>query len=236
MLASRLVSPLTFFCRLWFKRRPVRRLGLHWRHLSASSSRNGNGACHAQHSATSSRLTSFAPLSPPLFHLLAPTTSLAHRLGLLQGYFYSGILIGPAIAPAIGGVMTEYVPNGYGWRAMQWVLFGMGAVVTTLCYFFFPETSHERGIDVIRADRRREEEEERKEGVVARGEKKGLLARLSRDVVWLNPITPLRLLLLPHILCIVSDLRCTRLRSLAELSLPCRACAQASSCSQPTRS
>ncbi|KAL8292498.1 hypothetical protein RQP46_001110 [Phenoliferia psychrophenolica] len=65
----------------------------------------------------------------------------------LTGLFYSGILVGPAIAPAIGGVLTEYVYEG--WRAMQWLLFAMGACASVLVYFALPETSHARGIDLI---------------------------------------------------------------------------------------
>jgi MFS family permease len=113
-----------------------------------------------------------------------------------QGYYYSGILIGPAVAPALAGVLTEYVkPAGYGWRAMQWLLFAMGVVASLLCLFCFPETAHERGIDLIREERRRE-----------RGETTARKMGWWEDsvFVWLNPLAPLRLLMLPHILAMVS--------------------------------
>ena len=74
-----------------------------------------------------------------------------------MGVFYSGILIGPAVAPAVAGVLTEYVkPDGRGWRAMQWLLFAMGVSASVLCTVCLPETAHQRGVDLIKEEKRKE--------------------------------------------------------------------------------
>ena len=136
-----------------------------------------------------------------------------------------GILVGPAIAPAIGGVLTEYVHEG--WRAMQWLLFAMGACASVLVvrtppsvcgnlasptpsqYFALPETSHARGVDLIRAERAERREEARRErkerGEEDAVESTGWWHRLTSDwvVVWINPLAPLKLLAQPHILAMV---------------------------------
>lgn len=109
-----------------------------------------------------------------------------------MGYFYGGVLIGPAVAPAVAGVMSEYVkPEGFGWRAMQWLLFAMGVLASGLCVACFPETSHLKGIEVLRAERGEEAQV-------------GRVRKWRRDWVWLNPLEPLKLLMLPHILAMVS--------------------------------
>ena len=65
--------------------------------------------------------------------------------------FQLGVLVGPATAPAIAGLLTEYVkPRGYGWRAMQWLLAGLGVSAFLLVLFTFPETAHARGIDQVK--------------------------------------------------------------------------------------
>ncbi|ORY88374.1 major facilitator superfamily domain-containing protein, partial [Leucosporidium creatinivorum] len=116
-----------------------------------------------------------------------------HRRGAAMGYFYSGILIGPALAPAIAGVLSEYVrPLGSGWRAMQWLLFAMGVVACVLCAVCFPETSHKRGIEVLR-------EERRERGEMEGG---GWVRRVWRDTVFLNPVGSVLLLRQPHILAV----------------------------------
>lgn len=135
-----------------------------------------------------------------------------------MGLFYSGALIGPAVAPAVAGssalpglrkvadedagVLTEYA-KGSGWRAMQWLLFAMGVVASLLVLFFLPETSHVLGVDLIREERKARRAEEEKESRVGRSE--GVWARWTRDwvVVWLNPLAPLKMLLHPHILAMV---------------------------------
>lgn len=161
------------------------------------------------------------------WYVSAPILSLTQTCALTrnivratpQGYFYSGILIGPAVAPALAGILTEYVDSprpDYGWRAMQWLLFAMGVSASALCFFCFPETIHERGIDA----RRREEAEARRREAEKSGEivqsdsgeevdgKATVAMRwwdLRRwEVIWLNPLEPLKLLLLPHILLMVS--------------------------------
>jgi MFS family permease len=54
-------------------------------------------------------------------------------------------LLGPALAPVVGGAMSRY----YSWRIMQLAL-GIGAsIVYTIVIFSLPETSHpgSRGVD-----------------------------------------------------------------------------------------
>ncbi|GAA5876347.1 hypothetical protein JCM8547_008889 [Rhodosporidiobolus lusitaniae] len=130
--------------------------------------------------------------------------------GSAMGLFYLGILVGPATAPAIAGILTGYAhPKGQGWRAMQWLLCGMGVVASLLCFFCFPETAHARGVDVIREERlaRRAEEqgvemEELRVKEDGMRKEMGWLRRWYCDLVWtwLNPISPVRLLLHPNIL------------------------------------
>ncbi|KAK4049269.1 hypothetical protein OIV83_004205 [Microbotryomycetes sp. JL201] len=120
------------------------------------------------------------------------------RRGKAMGSFYAGILIGPAVAPAVAGVLTEYVkPDGTGWRAMQWLLFAMGASGALLCAFCLPETAHQRGVDLIREERKQLAIEEGRNGDVT--EQKPWW-KPDVTIVWMNPLRPLRLLLLPHIL------------------------------------
>ncbi|GAA5972922.1 hypothetical protein JCM11641_004005 [Rhodosporidiobolus odoratus] len=129
--------------------------------------------------------------------------------GTAMGWFYLGILFGPATAPAIAGILTEYAhPIGQGWRAMQWLLMAMGALACLLVFVFFPETAHARGVDIIRQERlinRAEkagvsidvleaEEEEGREGM-------GRVGRWWSECtwVWANPLAPLKLLAHPNI-------------------------------------
>ncbi|GAA5820951.1 hypothetical protein JCM11251_001893 [Rhodosporidiobolus azoricus] len=130
--------------------------------------------------------------------------------GQAMGLFYLGILIGPATAPAIAGILTEYAhPIGQGWRAMQWLLFAMGVLASLLVFFFFPETAHARGIDLIRRERleARAEKEEVDPDQLAEREREersrmGWLRRKWSGFVWVwcNPLAPLRLLVHPNIL------------------------------------
>ncbi|SCV68223.1 BQ2448_344 [Microbotryum intermedium] len=115
--------------------------------------------------------------------------------GTAMGYFYSGILIGPAVAPAIAGLLSEYVKGNYGWRVMQWILCGLGIIVSVLCFLYFPETAHEIPIEGIIEARRQKRADE---GLPTEPRWKSSLM----SFVWLNPLAPLRLLLLPHILSI----------------------------------
>ena len=112
--------------------------------------------------------------------------------GTRMGVFYTGVLVGPATAPGIAGVLTEYVPNGYGWRAMQWLLCGMGGVASLLVLFFLPETIHARGIDAIREQRIAE----------GRVPKEGGSWWSRQVIVVLNPLRGVKLLAQPHILLI----------------------------------
>lgn len=60
--------------------------------------------------------------------------------GRAMGYFYLGPLMGPLLAPIIGGALTE----GFGWRSTSWFLTAYGAVVFVLVLFCIPETLAKR--------------------------------------------------------------------------------------------
>ena len=63
----------------------------------------------------------------------------------------------------------------------------MGTCCFTLVLFFLPETSHSRGVDLLRASRRGE-------------------AKKTWIWVWQNPLRPLKLLKYRNILAIVSNI------------------------------
>ncbi|KAL7623071.1 hypothetical protein AAE478_006750 [Parahypoxylon ruwenzoriense] len=60
--------------------------------------------------------------------------------GRAMGYFYLGPLMGPLIAPIVGGALTE----GFGWRSTVWFLTVYGACVFVLVLFCIPETLAKR--------------------------------------------------------------------------------------------
>ncbi|KZO96853.1 MFS general substrate transporter, partial [Calocera viscosa TUFC12733] len=104
--------------------------------------------------------------------------------GRAMGLMYGGALFGPALAPLVAGLLTEYVPNGYGWRAMQWLLCAMGGLAFTFIVLFLPETAHARGVVAEMEKRRRE-------------------GKQTRFVwVWLDPIKPVWLLRYGNVLTI----------------------------------
>ncbi|TKA55056.1 hypothetical protein B0A53_02531 [Rhodotorula sp. CCFEE 5036] len=135
--------------------------------------------------------------------------------GTAMGLFYLGVLVGPATAPAIAGLLTEYVkPRGYGWRAMQWLLAGLGISAFLLVLFTFPETAHARGIDQVKELRAQTRAAKAPELTSKDAEKSELGPEaevvpvggswIRRKIdnfawVWLNPLAPIRLLLHPNI-------------------------------------
>ena len=56
--------------------------------------------------------------------------------GKYMGYATSGLLIGPAFGPTIGGVLDQY----FGWRSTFWFLVIFGGVLLVVFTFLFPET------------------------------------------------------------------------------------------------
>lgn len=60
--------------------------------------------------------------------------------GRAMGFFYLGPLMGPLIAPIVGGALAE----GFGWRSTVWFLTCYGAVVLILILFALPETLAQR--------------------------------------------------------------------------------------------
>ncbi|KAI5474376.1 hypothetical protein MNV49_003407 [Pseudohyphozyma bogoriensis] len=114
--------------------------------------------------------------------------------GTAMGWYYLGLLLGPALAPTIAGIMAQYVhSSGYatGWRSVQWLNVGLGFVGTLLVGFALPETSHGKKIEVIREERRKAREAEGRTG-------RGGFA--ERWVVWFNPVGSIVLLFRPNIL------------------------------------
>lgn len=97
-------------------------------------------------------------------------------------------MVGPAVAPLVGGVFTHYAS----WRAMQ-VAIALAAVLTALLmYFFLTETAHAgtRGCDKDAAER----------------VKLGLPPRRGWGIVWVNPYRSVRLLRSPNMMAVVSGL------------------------------
>lgn len=148
-----------------------------------------------------------------LFYVRSPSTHSRSFRQLISCLEQLGILVGPATAPAIAGILTEYVkPYGFGWRAMQYLLMSLGFSAFALVLFFFPETAHAKGIDVVRQERLQERAEKKgmevelleKEEEQRRAEMRWLRRQWDGLVwVWLNPLAPLRLLLHPNIAAMV---------------------------------
>ncbi|KAI0085893.1 major facilitator superfamily domain-containing protein [Irpex rosettiformis] len=93
--------------------------------------------------------------------------------GTASGVFFAAVLLGPALAPLVGGITAHY----YSWRIMQLGLSLFALICLILTIFLQPETSQPgaRGIDKARE----------------KGEKDGL--------VYLNPFKSLWLLRSPNI-------------------------------------
>jgi len=57
-----------------------------------------------------------------------------------MAWFYSGVLLGPALSPVLAGIFTQYTSET--WRATQYFLCAAAALSVVLIAFFLPETSH----------------------------------------------------------------------------------------------
>ncbi|RDB19431.1 putative drug/proton antiporter YHK8 [Hypsizygus marmoreus] len=70
--------------------------------------------------------------------------------GTAMGVFLGAILLGPTLAPLVGGLAAHYAT----WRIMQLALCSSGLVALAVMVLFFPETTHPgtRGIDKVRLD------------------------------------------------------------------------------------
>ena len=60
--------------------------------------------------------------------------------GRALGWFMSGILIGPTIAPLLGGIVITYTS----WKVVYWVITVLSGIATALIVFFLPETIPEK--------------------------------------------------------------------------------------------
>ena len=65
--------------------------------------------------------------------------------GRAMSLFYLGPLMGPFLAPIIGGALAQ----GLGWRSTQWFLVVFGGVILTFLFFALPETLHTRNLALI---------------------------------------------------------------------------------------
>ncbi|KAI6166705.1 MFS general substrate transporter [Pisolithus thermaeus] len=59
-----------------------------------------------------------------------------HERGTMMGLFYAAPLLGPALAPVLGGTLS----NIFGWRANFYCLAGSGALVLAAMIFLFKDT------------------------------------------------------------------------------------------------
>lgn len=59
-----------------------------------------------------------------------------HQRGRAMGWYYLGPLMGPFLAPILGGVVAQV----WGWRATQWVLVIASGIADVLILFLLPET------------------------------------------------------------------------------------------------
>lgn len=104
--------------------------------------------------------------------------------GEAMGVFFAAVLLGPALAPFVGGLTVHYTS----WRTLQLLLGVMGCVLFVVLYKFLPETSHpgERGIDKLKA------KEDSGPGSAS--------SFRQYLPVFLNPLAPLGLMRYPNLL------------------------------------
>lgn len=84
--------------------------------------------------------------------------------GQAMGVFYLGPLMGPLLAPIIGGGLALK----WGWRSTQWFLAIFGLVVLVLLFFALPETLKSRKVPAVEAEREVNAEEGRQRPPLSR--------------------------------------------------------------------
>lgn len=66
--------------------------------------------------------------------------------GTALSWFLVGTLVGPCLAPLVGGAIVTYVS----WRNIFWMQTGLGGFATILVVFLLPETIPSKGIDDLK--------------------------------------------------------------------------------------
>ncbi|KAF9481301.1 MFS general substrate transporter [Pholiota conissans] len=99
--------------------------------------------------------------------------------GRAMGVFFAASLLGPSLAPFVGGAISHY----FSWRIMQGSMGLVGLVYFFIMLLFFPETSQPgaRGIDKLKLE----------EG-----------SKYKRRFIFVNPLRPMLLLRSPNLLLI----------------------------------
>ena len=114
--------------------------------------------------------------------------------GKAMGFFYLGPLMGPFLAPIIGGILAEK----WGWRSTQWFLAIYGFVVLIFLIFALPETLKNPKNIVVEAEVEAETQEAERPGLSRAVSRHSLV--LSKSRKWVKVLRrafldPLKILL-----------------------------------------
>ncbi|CAD6573418.1 MAG: hypothetical protein ASARMPREDX12_006017 [Alectoria sarmentosa] len=142
--------------------------------------------------------------------VVADISTTAER-GKYMGTAESGIMLGPAISPVIGGILTEFL----GWRAIFWFLFIIAGIYLSVFAIFVPETARKivgngslpptvwfnRSVLNYLARRREAKSWTLEEIAIKRKEAEELATK--RNLRWPNPFKTLRIITEKDCACIM---------------------------------